>query len=65
MLAHLGLEKETVTMRLLPSCDARFFEPGTELNAAIRSAGGAFSTKDLDGAVGISLAFPKGGGDGG
>ncbi|MGI5849519.1 MAG: hypothetical protein ACOX8Q_05580, partial [Christensenellales bacterium] len=65
MIAHLGSEKETITMRLLPSCDTRFFELSTELNVAIRSAGGAFSIKDLDGAVGISLAFPKGGESGG
>lgn len=63
MLAHLGFEKETVAIRLLPSEDARSFELEADLNAAMTSVGGIFSRKDLDGAVGISLAFPKGGGD--
>ncbi|MGI6174770.1 MAG: hypothetical protein ACOYJC_01140 [Christensenellales bacterium] len=61
MLAHLGTEGKTVFMRLLPSCDARSFALSTELSTAIQSAGGIFSTKDLDDAVGIRLVFPKGG----
>ncbi len=61
MLVHLGPEKEGVTMRLLPSEDARSFKMEGNLDAAITSAGGIFSVKDLDGAIGISLVFPKGG----
>lgn len=61
MLAHLGLEKDSVTMKLLPSEDARSFELKTDLHTSITSAGGVFYMKNLDGAIGISLAFPKGG----
>ncbi|NLF80618.1 MAG: hypothetical protein GX572_05445, partial [Clostridia bacterium] len=61
MLAHLGPEKDLITLRLLPSYDARSFKPAPEPEAAIRAAGGLWAIKDLDGAVGISLAFPKGG----
>lgn len=65
MIAHLGSEKGAATMRLLPSGDVRSFELKADLLAAIASAGGVYSTKDLDGAGGISLAFPRGGEAGG
>ncbi|MGI6497370.1 MAG: histidine kinase N-terminal 7TM domain-containing protein [Oscillospiraceae bacterium] len=61
MLAHLETGKETMVMRLLPSCDPRSVALSAKLHAVIRSSGGVFSMKDLDGAVGLQLAFPKGG----
>ncbi|NLA26615.1 MAG: hypothetical protein GX878_04400, partial [Firmicutes bacterium] len=65
MIAHLGSEKGAATIRLLPSGDVRSFELKEDLLAAIASAGGVYSTKDLDGAGGISLTFPRGGEAGG
>lgn len=65
MLVHMGLEKDHATLRLLPSADARTFAPDAQLSMAIASVGGAYSIKDLDDAVGISLSFPKGGEGGG
>ncbi|MGI6168729.1 MAG: hypothetical protein ACOYI4_03295, partial [Christensenellales bacterium] len=60
MLVHLESGKETASMRLLLPCDARSFELNAELKAAIVSAGGVFSMKDLDGAFGISLTLTRG-----
>jgi len=57
MLAHLGSENGSVTMRLLPSVDAREFLPDAALSGAIASAGGDFAVKDLDDAAGLSLTF--------
>ncbi|MDL2259082.1 hypothetical protein LJC42_08050, partial [Eubacteriales bacterium OttesenSCG-928-K08] len=61
MLVHLGPEADFITMRLLPSKNIRTFVVSAKLNAAILAAGGTFAMKDLDGAIGISLSFPKGG----
>lgn len=61
ILTHLRSEKGTATMRLLPSGDAWSFKMEGNLDAAITSAGGIFSVKDLDGAIGIRLTFPEGG----
>ncbi len=61
MLAHWGVEKESIVMRLLPSEDARSFPLETSLERAIVSAGGVFFCKDLGEAAGISLFFPEGG----
>lgn len=61
MLAHLGTEDGSVTLRLLPSADARSFALSTESSRAIAFAGGTYLQKDLDDAVGISLTFPEGG----
>ncbi|MDL2224594.1 hypothetical protein LJC20_00075 [Eubacteriales bacterium OttesenSCG-928-M02] len=64
MLVSLGREKNSMVMRLLPSLEAPF-SIGVDLARAIRAAGGQVVQKDLDGAVGIRLSFPKGGeGDG-
>jgi len=63
MLVHLEMEHGMVTMRLLPSEDARSFQPGEGLVSAIAAAGGSIAVKDLDGAVGLSLAFPQEGGE--
>jgi len=61
MFAHLRAENGSVSMRLLPSADARTFSPDTELSRAIASAGGAITLTDYDDALGISLSFPEGG----
>ncbi len=61
ILTHLRSEKGSATMRLLPSGDAWSFKMEGNLDAAITSAGGIFSVKDLDGAIGIRLTFPEGG----
>lgn len=63
MLAYLGSDKGTVTLRLLPSGDARSFELKKGLADAIAAAGGAYLSKDLDGATGISLSFSAQGGE--
>ena len=59
MLAHFSDEGERLTMRLLPSKDARYFDLADVLKEAIDSSGGRFSIRDLDDATGISLSFPK------
>ena len=59
MLAHFSDEGERLTMRLLPSKDARYFDLADVLKEAIDASGGRFSIRDLDDATGISLSFPK------
>jgi len=60
MLAHVGPENSSITMRLLVSEDARLFQMDTDLHAAIVSEGGVFAVRDLEDAYGVSLSF-KGG----
>jgi len=58
ILAMLGSENGSNTLRLLPSEDARSFRMGRESKNAIAGAGGIFSVKELDDdAVGLSLSF--------
>jgi hypothetical protein len=61
LLLHLLTEKDQIVLRFIASEDLRSFEPEIDLQAEISSAGGSFACKDLDGAVGISLAFPRAG----
>lgn len=61
VLAHLAREEGGITLRLLPSEEARPFPVEESLAAAIAAAGGSYAVKDLDGAVGIRLTFPEGG----
>ena len=65
MLTHLGSENRTLALRLFLPEEALHFEPKTDLLAAVAAAGGLFSAKDLEGAAGLSLVFPEGGGAGG
>ena len=61
IIAHLRAENGSISMRLLPSADARTFTPDTELSSAIAVEGGAFALTDYDDAFGISLSLPEGG----
>ena len=61
ILAYLGIEQESVVLRLFPSEDADLFEIEKKLEAATTSAGGNFIIKDLDDAFSLSLSFPEGG----
>ncbi len=60
ILAHIGYESDSVTMRMTLGEEARSYRMEDELGAAIVSAGGNYAMKDLDDAVGISLTFPRG-----
>lgn len=62
MLARLERAGGYFSLRLLPSEDARGFAPDAALRAAAAAAGGTIAWKDLDGAVGVGLSFPEGGG---
>lgn len=62
ILATLEEREEELTLRLLPSGDLGVFSFCDEQEDAIRQAGGHLLTKDLDGALGISLIFSKEGG---
>lgn len=62
MLAHLGSENEKMILRLLLPEEGPPFELKKDLGAALAAAGAIFSIRDLEGATGISLAFPEGGG---
>lgn len=57
IILQLLREKEQITLRLLSSEDLGSYEPKEELRGAIALADGAYTNKDLDGAVGISLTF--------
>jgi cytochrome c biogenesis protein CcdA len=57
MLVNVWDENKTVTMRILPSADAKQFKADDAFLASVDSAGGVFALKDLDDAVAISLAF--------
>ena len=61
LLLQLLTEKDQTLLRFIASEDLRSYEPGRELQAEISSAAGSFACKDLDGAVGITLVFPRGG----
>ena len=61
MLVHLGPEQ---VLRLLPSVETCAYQMEEGLAVSITAAGGVFAVKDLDGAVGLSLTFPEGGGKG-
>ena len=61
MFAHVRAEGGNISMRLLPSADARTFTPDAELSSAIVSAGGAIALTDYDDAFGMSLSLPEGG----
>jgi hypothetical protein len=64
MLAHLGGPAHLgpgQTLRLLLSEGTSVFRMEEGLAAAISSAGGAVTVRDLDDSVGISLTFPEGG----
>ncbi len=60
ILAYIGYESESVTMRLTLGEEARSYRIEDELGAAIVSADGNYAMKDLDDAVGLSLSFPRG-----
>ena len=60
IIAHLSMGGG-ITMRLLPSADARTFTPDTELSSAIAAEGGSFTLTDYDDAFGFYLSFPVGG----
>lgn len=61
LLAHLGTENGSVVLKLLPSEDAKLFQMERSLENAVILAGGTYSVKDLDDAIGLSLSFPIGG----
>jgi len=61
IIAHLRAENGSISMRLLPSADARTFAPDMELSLAIAVECGAIALTDYDDAFGISLSFPEGG----
>ena len=62
IIAYLRMEGGGgISMRLLPSADARTFTTDTELSSAIASAGGFITLTDYDDAFGLCLSFPEGG----
>ena len=60
VIVHLRAENGSVSMRFLPSADARTFTPDEELSQAIAAEGGDITLTDYDDALGISLSFPEG-----
>jgi len=59
ILANLGIENGNIVLRLLPNEDARSFQMNKTVIAAIASADGKYTVKDLDDGVGLSLSFPS------
>ena len=60
--ASLEVEKGSLVMRLLPFYDVSAFKIEKSLEEAIAKAGGVYEVRDVDGAAGLVLYFPKGGG---
>jgi len=61
ILVHLGMENESIVLRIITSEDVRSFHMEKSLVNAIVSAGGTYEVKNLDDAFSISLIFPEGG----